>query len=233
MWNIPKMWEGGEAWIIGGGPSVPYQFNVPEDIIQKVLRKELDPSTYSPYLSCIHNKHVIGVNMAYKIGMWIDIIFFGDGGFYLKNREDLASFPGLVVSCNSKVNSKIHEGDRVKFIQKDNRTPRGLTTRKNCVSWNGNSGAAAINLAVQLGVKKIMLLGFDMNLGPTGGQHWHSLYASANRKDKSLHKLPFHRHMLGFGPMKKQAHKLGIEILNVNPNSAINEFKKVELKDLI
>lgn len=41
------------------------------------------------------------------------------------------------------------------------------------IHTNGNSGAQAINLAYLWGFKRIILLGFDMRLGPAGEKHHH------------------------------------------------------------
>ena len=55
MWKPPKIWKGGTAYIIGGGPSV----------------NDAD-------LSLIHDRRVIGVNNAYSLGGWVDVCWFGD-----------------------------------------------------------------------------------------------------------------------------------------------------------
>jgi hypothetical protein len=54
-WIAPKMWAGGTAFIVGGGPSL----------------KGVD-------LTPIHHRRVIGVNNAYRMGNWVDICWFGD-----------------------------------------------------------------------------------------------------------------------------------------------------------
>ena len=92
VWSVPKLWEGGECWILGGGSSLAVQFGVPDEIIQKVLRKELPVSAYSPYMSAIHDKHVIAVNAAFLLGDWIDMLFWGDKRWYLTNRLRIAEF---------------------------------------------------------------------------------------------------------------------------------------------
>ena len=166
-WQIPKMWDGGECWIIGGGPSIALQFEVPEDIIQGVLCKSLPMSAYSPFLSPIHGKHVIGVNVAFMLGNWVDIVFFGDAGFYLAHKKQLAEFPKLKITSNAIVLNK-HKSFDVKLVPKDGNHPEGISPRANRVSWNSNSGGASISLAVQLGAKRIYLLGFDMKLGLEG-----------------------------------------------------------------
>ena len=232
MWEIPKMWEGGECWIIGGGGSMPRQFGVPEEIIDGVYAKQLPMSVYSPYLSAIHNKHVIGVNMAFELGNWVDLCIFGDGGFYFKNREALLAFPRLRVSCNPNLVKKDAVG--VKHVLRDGRKPDGISTRPNHLSWNRNTGGAAINLAVQMGVKKIYLLGFDMNLDEKQRQHWHSKYPTANRGGAvDPRRLPFKRHLASFPAIARDAKVLGIEIINVNPKSAIPQFPRVSLKDVL
>ena len=63
-WAPPTMWEEGECWIIGGGPSMPRQFEVPEETTRSVMIGTMPPKVYAPYLSPIHKKHVIGVNNA-------------------------------------------------------------------------------------------------------------------------------------------------------------------------
>ena len=232
-WKIPRIWEGGECWIIGGGQSMCKQFGIPHKIVQSVMKGESKPDVYSPYLSAIHKEHVIGINMSFQIGNWIDIMFFGDGSYFLNNKNQLAEFPGLKVCCDPKVKKY----DWIKMVDRDLNKPRGLSSILGKVSWNGNSGAAAINFAVHLGCKKIMLLGFDMKLTEKNQQHWHNLYGRQSRlddpKDKKIRNLPFDKHLRGFPFILEDAKKLGVEIINVNPDSAIECFRKVNLSDVL
>jgi hypothetical protein len=102
------------------------------------------------------------------------------------------------------------------------------------VSWNLNSGAAAVGLAYHLGVKKIYLLGFDMHVGENGDQHWHRHYArSKDVKKRSVNKLPFQRHLRGFFAVGRDAERLGLKIINVSPNSKIEQFPKMTLKEAL
>jgi len=225
-WKVPKIWEGGECWIIGGGPSVTKQFNVPDDIVQKVLLKELPPSAYSPYLTPIHDKHVIGVNAAFLIGDWIDMVFFGDKGWFIANRKQLAKFPGLKVTCHPKFKSQEFAPERIKYLQRDRERGKGISPNKGKVCWNGNSGAAAISVAANAGAKRIILLGFDMKLNENNKQHWHGLYGTARRKKIEPKKLPFARHLHGFPMIARDAKERDIEIINACPDSAIDVFPR-------
>lgn len=240
IWSVPKMWEDGECWIIGGGPSISKQFSIPDDITKAVYRKELPPSALSSYLSLIHDKHVIGVNAAYLIGDWIDMVVFGDRRFFLENRLQLAEFPGLKVACNPKMSGHQYDGERIKYLKRDRERAKGISKHPDRVSWNGNSGAAAISIAVHTGVKRIILLGFDMRLGEDDRQHWHSLYKFPQKKRRNRRNnkivpagLPFHRHLLGFPEIAKDANRMGVTILNASPNSAIECFQKTNVSELL
>ena len=229
-WQVPHIWEEGDVWIIGGGPSVPKQFDVPEKIIHSVVRGTSSPSAYSPYMTSLHDKHVIGVNVAYLIGDWIDMVFFGDSGFFLQHQGALSKFQGLRVSCHPKAESI----SWVKYLSRDKSHPLGISSNPKKVSWNGNSGAAAISVAANAGAKRIILLGFDMKLGGDNVQHWHDLYGrSAINDERRARKMPFHRHLRGFPEIARDAKNRGIEVLNASTDSAIECFRKVSVKELL
>jgi hypothetical protein len=236
-WIVPRIWEGGDVWIIGGGPSVPRQFGVPEAIINDVVSGKSTPAAYSPYMEPIHGKHVIGVNVAYLIGDWIDMVFFGDSKFYVMYKKQLARFPGLKVSCDSACSKCAW----IKFLERDNKHSHGISPNPGKVSWNLNSGSAAISVAANAGAKRIILLGFDMTLGQDGVQHWHTIYQKANMNTTPSPKkgipprarLPFNKHLPGFAVIASDAKSRGIEILNASPNSVIQEFQKFTVKELL
>ena len=230
-WQVPRMWEEGDVWIIGGGPSIPKQFDVPSKVIRDVIRGTSTPNAYSPYMAALHDKHIIGINMSHRIGDWIDMVFFGDGGFFLTHQEKLALFPGLKVSCSPKTSGV----GWVKYLIRDNKHKRGISPNPKKVSWNGNSGAAAISVAANAGASRIILLGFDMKVNGSKDQHWHDLYGRSAGKgtEKRAKKLPFHRHLQGFPAIATDAKQRKIEILNASPDSAISCFRKVSVKELL
>lgn len=234
-WQIPRIWEGGECWILGGGPSLPREFGVPESLIEMVMKKKEPPAVYSPYLSPIHRQHIIGVNVAFQLGTWIDFIFFGDGrGFLLPFRRQLASHPAIKVCCDPTVNDSW-----IKIVNRDLDKPHGISTEQCRVSWNHNSGAAAINFAYYLGCKRVILVGFDMKLNDKYNQHWHDLYGRQNRiwnrKDNKMKNVvgSFDSYLRKFPIIAEDARHLGLEIINASPDSKIKEFPKVSVKQLL
>jgi len=238
-WRVPPIWEGGEVWILGGGPSVTKQFGIPDEIVNDVKSGKLPPSAYSPYMEGIHKKHVIGVNVSFLIGTWIDVCFFGDGKFFTQYRIELAQWPGLKVTCNAG-STKI---PWIKYLARDTTHALGISSKSEAVSWNHNSGSAAVSMAANAGAKRIILVGFDMSLNTTGSKHWHQLYKPTLAPNDVRHlrkqgiryqvTMPFQRHLQGFPQMLKDAQVRGIEIINACPESAITVFPKCNVKDLL
>jgi hypothetical protein len=232
-WKVPRLWEGGECWILGGGPSLPRQFGVPEDVIQAVYDKKMPLDAYSPYMASIHDKHVIGVNQAFMIGDWIDIVFWGDKKWYLQNRQSLGKFPGLKMTCHPYFANGRFDQENIKCVLKDNQKPMGISSDPAKSSWNSNSGAAAISVAANMGATKIILVGFDMKLDESNRQHWHAEYGTAKRENMDSRKLPFSRHLAGFAQIAKDAKVRGIIIINACPDSEIKELPKMSVKDIL
>jgi len=232
-WRPPSIWKDSECWILGGGPSIFRQFDIPDDVVRAVTLKELPPSTLSEYLSPIHDKHVIGVNNAYQIGTWIDAVFFGDCSWYLTHRRKLAQWPGLkVTSCNRfENNSKRCREEHIKYMGRDKSRKHGISKRLAWVAWNQNSGSAAISLAAHLGANRIILLGFDMDVDKdTKVTHWHGSHGRPGHRTK---RPPFRRHMMGFKQIAADAKKMGIKIINASPKSKIVDLPKASVKELL
>ncbi|MFA7217792.1 MAG: ATP-grasp fold amidoligase family protein [Dehalococcoidales bacterium] len=230
-WAVPKIWSGGDVWIIGGGASITKEFEIPDEVVLDVLNGKQPMSAYSPYMKFLHDKHVIAVNAAFMIGEWMDMVFFGDSKFFLKFKNQLYTHPKLKVSCAPAS----QQCPWVKYLSRDKRKPRGLTENRETVSWNYNSGGAAMTVAANAGAKRIFLLGFDMKLNDRGDQHFHSVYKSkrtaanpAKRKN-----LKFFQHLKSFPEIAQDAKRRGIEVYNVCPDSAILEFPRITLKQAI
>lgn len=228
-WQVPKIWEGGEVWILGGGPSLLECFEIPNDVVTSVRFRKQGIETYSPFLAAIHDKHVIGVNVAYQFGSWVDMCFFGDIGFFLQHRPALSNYRKLIVTCCKKVGEKNLQW--IKYIPSEQNN--GISANPERVKWNTNSGAAAVNIAALAGAKRIILVGFDMTLSPVNSeQHFHNEYRQVGTKLKPK-MLPFPVHLQPWEAIKKDADNLGIEILNTSLNSAIKEIPKVHIKELL
>jgi hypothetical protein len=194
LWEVPRIWPEGECVIIGGGPSL--------------IGVDMDS---------LRARRTIAVNMAYKLGDWIDVMFFGDCRFYNWNAGDLSKFAGLkVTSCPQHVDKP-----GIKVVQKQ-RAPVGLCTDPKLLAWNLSSGACAVNLATHFGVKRIVLVGFDMKKRDEK-DWWHDYY------DKPANKRhhPYPRFMKPFKAIAESLKSMRVECVNACPDSALDVFPRV------
>jgi hypothetical protein len=228
---FPTIWQDGDVWILGGGASINEQFNIPSDIVIDVRLGKLPVSTLGKYMSSIFTKHIIAVNTSFQLGSWIDVMMFGDLPYFEDNKKKLRSFTGLKIACVAIFTDSQFEGENIRYLQREKRS--GLSLKNNTIFWCKNTGAAAINLATLSGAKRIFLLGFDMKL-LAGEQHFHNQYDKTKKVYKpNENGMPFTEHLKGFPAIAKDAEKLGIEIINVSPESEIKCFKKMTLKEAL
>lgn len=99
-----------------------------------------------------------------------------------------------------------------------------------CGSKNGygNSGFQALNIAVQFGVRRIALVGFDLRIDR--GVHWHGRHARGLNNPGDLHMMHW-RHALN-GAADDFA-RLGIDVVNCSPVSTLTAYPVMTLKEAV
>lgn len=103
-----------------------------------------------------------------------------------------------------------------------------LTDRYGRIGWGQNSGFQALNMAVQFGASKILLVGFDCSL--KDGTHHHGRHPAplTNPRQASVDK--WRGHLEAQVPIFDA---LGIEVVNCSPTSTVRGYRKCELVDAI
>lgn len=191
-------WEGQDAYIIGGGESLSgFDF------------------------TSIQGKHVIGCNDAIRLGPSIcEICVFGDNDWYLRSKFDLQEFGNRIV-C-------VATGLRVQapWITLFDRVTNGWGEGTK-LGWYFNVGTTAVNLAVNMGAKRIFLLGFDMQPGIRGRTHWH------HHHPKPTTTKAFSRHSRGFSKLAEDLKGEPVEVFNVsNGTTALQCFPIITLDQM-
>jgi len=233
--KIPNAWPNQECWIIGGGASILEQFNVPWEIRQQAKQEGGDPSIISPYLAPIHGKNVIGVNSAYQLGDWVDVLFFGEKRWYEKHEQALKDHPAWKVT----VAPQLDKTSGLTYLEKDSYKKRGISITPDRIAWNLNSGAASISLAYHLGATRIILLGFDMGLDDDQDSHWFGRHYEINGENLTKARYVeskyanFKRHIRAFPAVADDAQRLGLTIINASPNSKIEDLPKCSVSELL
>lgn len=95
---------------------------------------------------------------------------------------------------------------------------------------SNNSGASGLMLAIALGAKQIYLLGYDLKIGDDGKIRHHDGYRQYDSPKDMADKL--HAFAYDFYAMSAKISELGIEVVNLSPQSALGCFEKRELKDI-
>ena len=96
------------------------------------------------------------------------------------------------------------------------------------IGWGGNSGFHALNLAVQSGARRIILVGYDLNL--EGGVHWHGAHARVLHDPSAINLRRWARILDQQAPLLAE---LGVEVLNASPTSALQAFRKVDFEEAL
>ena len=157
----------------------------------------------------------IGCNDAYKFGPEVvDILLFGDEKWYRYHQRGLGLFTNLIVTNCEKLSGEEH-------VLRLPRKSSGFHV--DALGWNGNTGASAINLALLMGARTIVLVGFDMCLDSGGNSNWHPNPLDTVKPEH------YKRYKLGITGCLPDwvAHWPGTEIINLNPDSKLNCFPKM------
>lgn len=202
FWEYPSppLWEGATAFILGGGPSL----------------HDVD-------LSLIKDEKIIGVNESYTFGNFVDFTFIGNNKYYIRHKHKFADYTGHVVCAGGKS----YHDPNVLTVYKSNSV---CTMQKGRIGMKNNSGIGAINLAMQLGVSEIVLLGFDMGL--KNGMNWHNNNITTNILKKQITERYYE------GVRKTMCERVvdivyraNIDVYNCTPETALDCFPVMSLDE--
>jgi hypothetical protein len=172
---------------------------------------------------------VIAVNDAIRLAPWAPVLYSSDRAWWRFYRG-VADYTGLRVSVGSKRGAADpilggpwaapivvlrHTG--VEGLESD---PTGLRT-------GGNSGYAAINLAVHLGARKVLLLGYQG--GPLAAQsHFFGRHPVGLTESTETNYAAFRRAYETLAPALAAG---GIAVRNCTPRTRLHAFETADLRD--
>lgn len=178
---------------------------------------------------CRGRATVVAVNDAHRLAPWADVLYSSDRywwGYHAgvpafvgrkagievspgrAPRELAARVPGIVIYRQTGV-------DGLELA------PDGLRT------CGANSGGAALNLAVHLGARRVLLLGYDMG-DVTGRGHFFGQHPDRIR---GRHNFPTWRR--AFQTMAAPLAAAGVEVLNCTRTTSLEAFACVPLEEAL
>jgi hypothetical protein len=166
----------------------------------------------------------IAVNNAWQLLPWADILFACDTAYW-KFHRGVPAFKGEKWSSHGTGNDKQDAGLTYDIKCIAGQHGAEFSTRPGLINYGSNSGFQAINLAIQFGAPRIVLVGFNMQ--KVGGKtHFHGDHPKGLRNADPVRFLTY---------FNQAAKKLppGVTIINATPDSLLTCFPKMELQDAL
>ncbi len=215
-WTVPRDWEGETAFVVASGPS---------RLSQGIERLE--------------GRRVIAINSSGFDVPFADYLFSGDGRWLNLHRDRLIrDWAGRVVTY-----SRAADWPGIKRLVKldppsvgrrgAGACPTGISTDPRSVVCRRTSLQGAINVAVLLGARRVVLLGADGGRGPPtaqhpkGATHAHAPHPWPQKRgcwDEQLKDLE-----TAVAPLAA----LGIEVLNASPGSRLKLWPVTKLDEVL
>lgn len=141
-------------------------------------------------------------------------------------RDGVPEFRGLKLSQDNRACKKFPDIRRVSVRGQSDRivaTEPGIVSCGSRLGY-GHSGFQAVNLAAQFGVRRLVLVGFDL-----GGEHWHGRHPKGLNNPGPVHFAEWRRGLDAAAPALRA---LGVEVLNASPTSALTAYPVVRIEEL-
>lgn len=196
-WRPEPLWQGRTVFILAGGPSL----------------REIDPDI-------LKGQTLLVINASCMLAPWAGLLLFMDQGWAMAHQREIAEWKGLAVSTSITAKRMMpRKVNRIQVVLKDNfqDVPEGY------VRMGASGGHVAISLAIAMGAKTLVLLGYDMKLAKDGKSHFHNEYLRHN-DDIYVNKF-----IPGFRGWNQQAKEVGVDIFNTSSDSALDEFPRASL----
>ena len=205
-WHIAPEWKGKTAAILGGGPSLT------QEQCDKVRAARL---------------RVIAVNNAYQLAPWAEFLYFCDAMWFTWHKPEklFRNFSGRKITLE---NTALAADEPGLLSVKNFQLEPGMCKLNWGVHTGANSGYQALNIALHLGVKKVVLLGFDMRV--VGRRtHWHMAHKRPTPEDVFRTRMIPQFNLAA----REIREEWGVEVLNCTPDSALECFPRVPLDEAL
>lgn len=170
---------------------------------------------------CRGRAPVVAVNDAYRVAPWADVLYACDAkwwdahqgvprvnGVKFALEKRAASWPGVQVLDNT--------GDR------------GLELDPSGVRSGKNSAYQAVNVAVHLGARRILLLGLDLAQWPGQPSHFFGQHPRDLQRDS-----PFASFREYFESLVDPLRALGVTVVNCSRRTALECFPVMPLREAL
>lgn len=166
---------------------------------------------------------VVAINDWFRYIPGADIVFTADGAWLGKRAEELKRFHGIRVAAVPADVPAVSQIDPIERLERCHNVAASIDS--NLIHCSHNSGFGATNFAGTRKPKQMVLIGFDLN----GVGHGHRGYEWRNRF--GVEQYPAWAQ--AFAVLAQPLAARGIDVVNVNAQSAIRCFRFQSLQELL
>lgn len=175
---------------------------------------------------------MIAVNSQYLNAPFADVLYFADSRWWWRHKDkpQFKRFAGVKVTIEP-TGLEITDPHVHMLRSADDKpgAPKpGLSANPAVLVTGRNGGYQVVNIAVLAGAKKIVLLGYDMRI--VGGKSHNEMNHPGGRHPEGNAASDYVGYVKNFRTMVRPLERLGVEVLNATPESALDVFRKVPLE---
>jgi hypothetical protein len=167
---------------------------------------------------------------AYELCPWADVAYGCDLAWW-QHRHGLASFKGLKVGWDKRIAAQFPDVKTIEIreIKRQHYIDKLLFDCLGEIGCGGNSGFQALNLAMQFGADRILLIGIDVH--DRGGVHWYGRnnWFQGNNPDQ----YNFARWKRAFENAAPVCVERNVEVINASPVSDLRCFRRASVEQAL
>jgi hypothetical protein len=178
------------------------------------------PSAKGAPLDQLRGTPTIVINESHRLCPWAEVLYGCDAKWW-KQQKGVSEFKGVKIAWEG---GSCDFPDIQKIKIKDKMLDRLLVDEPGVLGSGGNSGFQALNLAIQFGSLRVLLVGFDMQ--GEGGDHWHGRHRSPLTNPMAVN---YSRWKSAFEACAPMLRDIGVEVVNCSGVSSLQCFPKMTL----
>lgn len=177
------------------------------------------PSLLPSVVEAVHlsGAPTLVTNSTHLAAPWATLLVANDASWWDVHYHEAMAFLGLKYSASDPP----YEGVLTQRIT----GAEGYDPDPECLRTGGNSGYTAVHIAAQAGARRILLCGMDMR-----GGHWHPEHRPPLRTTPSP---TFARWIERFATLAPALERIGVDVVNCTPGSAIKCFRSAPLEEAL
>lgn len=200
---VPRLWPGSTVVCLGTGPSL----------------------TQADVDVCRGRARVIAIKDAVTLAPWADVLYSADERWWAAVGPSL-TYAGPRFGVCDLQDKHIATLERAGVHRLLIGGVPGLHAKPTSVCTGNHSGFSAINLAVHLGARTIVLLGYDMKAGEDGRRN----VCESGLYDR---KKPPYQWLDVYQSIVDPLTALGVRVLNASRETALTVFPRVTLEEAL